>query len=85
MPARVTATAANGIREIDHMAKLLSMKAVSGRVGYSESKLYSMIREGEFPPGRKLATGGVRWLESDVDDWIMRAYAEAPEARLRLA
>ena len=44
-----------------------------------------MIREGEFPPGRKLATGGVRWLESEIDDWIMRAYAQAPEARLHLA
>lgn len=67
------------------MAKLLSMKSVSERVGYSESKLYAMIREGEFPPGRKLATGGVRWLESEIDDWIMRAYAQAPEARLHLA
>ena len=62
-----------------------SMKAVSERVGYSESKLYAMIREGDFPPGRKLATGGVRWLDTEVDDWIMRAYAQAPEARLRLA
>lgn len=67
------------------MAKLLSMKSVSERVGYSESKLYAMIREGDFPAGRKLATGGVRWLESDIDDWIMHAYAQAPEARLRLA
>lgn len=76
---------ANGIRETNEMAQLLSMKSVSERVGYSESKLYAMIREGEFPPGRKLATGGVRWLDADVDDWIMRAYAQAPEARLRLA
>lgn len=82
---KATAQVANGTREINKMAQLLSMKAVSERVGYSESKLYAMIREGEFPPGRKLATGGVRWLDADVDDWIMRAYAQAPEARLRLA
>lgn len=67
------------------MAQLLPMKAVSERVGYSESKLYAMIREGEFPSGRKLATGGVRWLDSEIDEWIRRAYAQAPEARLRLA
>ena len=67
------------------MAKLLPMKAVSERVGYSESKLYAMIRGGQFPPGRKLATGGVRWLESDIDEWIMHAFEQAPEARLHLA
>lgn len=79
------ALVASGIQETNDMAKLLPMKAVSERVGYSESKLYAMIREGEFPPGRKLATGGVRWLESDVDEWIMHAFSQAPEARLRLA
>lgn len=67
------------------MAKLLPMKNVSERVGYCESKLYAMIREGEFPPGRKLATGGVRWLDTEVDEWIMRAYEQAPAAHLRLA
>ncbi|WP_224107260.1 AlpA family phage regulatory protein [Vreelandella aquamarina] len=61
------------------------MKQVAEKVGYCESKLYAMIREGHFPPGKKMATGGVRWLDSEVDDWIMRAYAQAPEARLRLA
>jgi len=79
------ALVASGIQETNDMAKLLPMKAVSERVGYSESKLYAMIREGGFPPGRKLATGGVRWLESDVDEWIMHAFSQAPEARLRLA
>ncbi|WP_252109097.1 MULTISPECIES: AlpA family phage regulatory protein [unclassified Halomonas] len=67
------------------MAQLLPMKAVSQKVGYSESKLYSLIREGEFPAGRKLSTGGVRWLDTEVDAWIMRAFEQAPAARLHLA
>ncbi|MGP9499553.1 helix-turn-helix transcriptional regulator [Halomonas sp. AOP43-D1-4] len=67
------------------MAQLLPMKQVAEKVGYCESKVYAMIREGEFPPGKKMATGGVRWLDEEVDAWIMRAYAQAQEARLRLA
>ncbi|MFI0472928.1 helix-turn-helix transcriptional regulator [Halomonas sp. HMF6819] len=67
------------------MAQLLSMKAVSEKVGYSESKLYALIREGKFPAGRKLSTGGVRWLNTEVDAWIMQAFEQAPAARLHLA
>lgn len=64
------------------MAKLLAMKEVAERVGYCESKVYQLIRRGEFPAGRKMPTGGVRWLDEEVDDWIMRTYVQAPEARL---
>ncbi|MBB3142769.1 helix-turn-helix transcriptional regulator [Halomonas organivorans] len=64
------------------MAKLLPMKEVAERVGYSESKVYQMIRRGEFPAGRKMPTGGVRWLDEDVDEWIRTTFAQAPEAHL---
>lgn len=64
------------------MARLLPMKDVAERVGYSESKVYQLIRRGEFPAGRRMPTGGVRWLEEEVDAWIERTYAQAPEARL---
>lgn len=64
------------------MAQLLAMKDVAERVGYSESKVYQLIRGRQFPAGRKMPTGGVRWLEEEVDNWIMQTYAQAQEARL---
>lgn len=73
--------AARGTREIE-MAKLLAMKEVAEKVGYSESKVYQMIRKDQFPAGKRMPTGGVRWLDTDVDAWIMQTFDEAPEARL---
>lgn len=67
------------------MARLLTVKQVAEKVGYSESKVYAMIREGEFPAGRRMETGGTRWLEQEIDDWIMRVYQQAPAARPHLA
>lgn len=78
------ATAGRDIQEIE-MARLLTIKQVADKVGYCESKVYAMIRADEFPAGRKMSTGGTRWLESEVDAWIMRAYQQAPAARLHLA
>jgi len=70
-----------GRREID-MAKLMPMKDVANALGYSESKVYQMIRRNEFPAGRKMPTGGVRWLDDEVDAWIRQTYAQAQEVRL---
>ncbi|SHK52442.1 helix-turn-helix transcriptional regulator [Halomonas caseinilytica] len=64
------------------MAKLLAMKDVAERVGYSESKVYKLIREGRFPAGRKMPTGGVRWLEEEVDEWITQTFGQAQEVHL---
>lgn len=59
---------------------LLRMRDVAARVGYSESKVYAMIRSGDFPRGRKMPMGGVRWSSEDVEAWIRKAYAESEEA-----
>ncbi|QPL46482.1 AlpA family phage regulatory protein [Halomonas sp. A40-4] len=59
---------------------LLRMRDVAARVGYSESKVYAMIRSGDFPRGRKMPMGGVRWSSEDVEAWIRKTYAESEEA-----
>ena len=41
--------------------QLLRMRDVATRLAYSESKVYAMIRSGDFPCGRKMPMGGVRW------------------------
>lgn len=62
--------------------QLLRMRDVAARVSYSESKIYAMIRNGDFPRGRKMPMGGVRWLSEEVEAWIRKAYAEAEEVGL---
>lgn len=61
--------------------QLLRMRDVADRLAYCESKVYQMIRDGDFPRGRKMPTGGVRWSSEVVDAWIRKTYAEAEESR----
>jgi prophage regulatory protein len=59
---------------------LLRIRDVAARIAYSESKVYAMIRKGDFPRGRKMPMGGVRWSSEEVDAWIRKTYAESEEA-----
>lgn len=59
---------------------LLRMRDVAAQIAYSESKVYELIRSGDFPRGRKMPIGGVRWSSEDVEAWIRKTYAESEEA-----
>ncbi|PCF97654.1 helix-turn-helix transcriptional regulator [Vreelandella nigrificans] len=61
---------------------LLRMREVAARIAYSESKVYAMIRDGDFPRGRKMPMGGVRWSSEVVEAWIRKTYAESEKASL---
>ena len=72
--------------------RLLRIRDVCERTTLSKSSLYAKIRVDEFPSGRRLGDGAaVRWLESDVVEW-MRTRPEAalddwmkPERKAELA
>ena len=36
----------------------------------SKATLYRWIKNGEFPPPRRLGGGSVGWLESTITDWM---------------
>lgn len=60
---------------------LLPRREVEARTGYRKSALYARIADGDFPaPRRDPKTGTVRWLESEVQDWIDAAAREWPVA-----
>ncbi|CCB65246.1 AlpA family transcriptional regulator [Hyphomicrobium sp. MC1] len=50
--------------------RLLPGKVVIDRIGCGMSKFYKMLKAGEFPPGVRIGTQGVRWRESAVNQWI---------------
>ena len=59
--------------------RLLRIRDVCERTTLSKSTLYAKIRADEFPPGRRLGAGAaVRWLESDIVEWMRNR----PEAAL---
>ncbi len=56
--------------------RLLTLPKVEDKVGFKHSKIYALIREGEFPAG-KLIQGKRLWLEREIDDWIKDQWASA--------
>lgn len=48
----------------------LRLKDVERKTGISRSSIYLKINEGTFPDRHNLGDRAVRWLESDIDDWI---------------
>lgn len=60
---------------------LLPRAEVERRVGFKRSAIYARIAAGKFPaPLRDPETGAVRWLESEITDWIATAAATWPRS-----
>ncbi|MBX9348795.1 AlpA family transcriptional regulator [Chromobacterium vaccinii] len=50
--------------------RLLTLKEVKERTGMSHTWIYKQIEAGAFPKQRHLGKNVVRWLESEVSEWI---------------
>jgi len=50
--------------------QLLSIKAVSARIGRSRSSIYVDIKKGIFPPPLKISPRASRWRVEDIEAWI---------------
>jgi len=48
----------------------LRLKDVKIKTGLANSSIYRRISEGQFPKQKQLGGRSVRWLESDIDQWI---------------
>lgn len=51
--------------------RLLRLKEVQHRVGLGRSTIYRWMDEGKFPRSHSIGDYAARWLESDIDDWIL--------------
>ena len=49
--------------------KLLTIKDVCNKIGFSHTFVYNLIRKGEFP-AQIIISNRSRWLESEVEVWI---------------
>lgn len=50
--------------------KLLKVNEVASMTKQSISNIYTLARNGKFPPPRKLTENSSVWLESEIVDWI---------------
>jgi len=57
----------------------ISVKDVRRRTGFSVATIYRKMKEGTFPPSRKLGDRMVRWLNSEVQAWLDARIAAEPD------
>jgi prophage regulatory protein len=51
---------------------ILRLPAVKIRTGLSRSSIYLRVAECTFPKPISLGARAVGWLESEVDDWVIK-------------
>ena len=59
--------------------KLLRRPEVEQRVRLSPSRIYALMKMGEFPRPIRIASKAVAWRESDIEDWINKRPIGGPE------
>jgi prophage regulatory protein len=57
--------------------RLLRMHGVNAATGISRSKVYALMKVGDFPLPREIE-GRSLWRESEVQAWIARRWQSAP-------
>ena len=52
--------------------RIIRMRELVNKVGYAQSTIYALVKEGKFPPPFKLTPGGRAngWLEHTIDDYL---------------
>ncbi len=55
--------------------KRLRIAEVMEKVGFKKTKVYDLIKKGEFPKARKDGVTAF-WLEDEIDKWIEKRHAE---------
>ena len=60
---------------------ILRLPQVKARTGLSRSTIYLRISKGNFPKPISLGGRAVGWVESEVDDWLIRQIESSREAQ----
>ena len=50
--------------------KILRVREVCARVGWSRTTIWRKTRDGEFPRPVRLGANSIGWLATDVQKWI---------------
>jgi prophage regulatory protein len=61
------------------------IKAVCEAVGLSTSRIYDLIRRGEFPAGDLIGAQSRRWKSTDIAAWLIAQSEQAAQREADLA
>ena len=61
--------------------KILRLAIVLDRTGLSRSTVYQRVTEGKFPRPVSLGARAVGWIETEVEEWIVRQITISREIR----
>ena len=58
--------------------RILRMRKLSEKISLSDSHIYTLIKQNQFPKPFTLAHGGraMGWYESDIDAWLAQRSGE---------
>lgn len=54
--------------------KLLNLNELAEILGVSRSTIYRWSERPDFPKKQKIGPNSVRWLESEVENWVQEFY-----------
>ncbi len=52
------------------MDRLLKFDDVTKLTGFTKVHIYNIMRQGLFPKSKRVGKRSVRWLESEVKEWL---------------
>jgi prophage regulatory protein len=58
--------------------RFLTQHQVIERVSLSRATIYKMVSAGTFPRSHKVGAYSIRWLESDIDEFMAACLADRP-------
>lgn len=61
--------------------RIIRLKTVLDRAGFSRATLYRKIKEGTFPAQVRISVHGSGWHESAVNRWVADPVGWRPEGR----
>lgn len=63
--------------------KILRLPATLEATGLSRTRLYELIKRGEFPPPVKISVRAVGWRHSEIQEWIKTRALAAMASRTK--
>ncbi len=62
----------------------LPLAAVRDAVGFSSSRIYALVKAGEFPPGDLIGNQSRRWKSTDIAAWLIEQSEKSAQREAEL-
>jgi len=73
----------NAYGGINMVTTILRLPIVKNRTGLSRSTIYLRVSEGRFPSPISLGGRAVGWVESEINDWVIKHIEESRKQNKR--